>query len=1334
MKKLTIAAMASLLAGVLNSSAAVTAQGWYHFGELQDYYGDSSGNGRRFQYAFSTGPNGTGNANAVVTSTGVGGPLDGTGYVSTKCLRFGDNGARQAAMWSPGTGGATYNPPATNYGLELWALPEGKGFVGGSGSWLLNSGQSAGSLVIRIQSNGDGTSSYFGTVNGKGDVGEPVVADTTKWTHLAIVNDNGTVTFYVDGVKKGASYSEKITNAITGDIYVGHPGANAGALGLLDEVRIFTFEPGKFATSDLLLPPPGPNIVSQPQNATVWEGGSAPFKISTVIDPTVTFQWSRNGQAIAGATESWYYLPLVTLADSNSLFSCKLVNTSGSVTSTVATLSVVPVKTDDVAAYRAAITKESSLVAYFPVDQCSGTVLTNLVSGGPNASLEGNATFDGRTTTAYGQRALSLNEDGDAAIPATAAFDFNSGNGTVEALVYLSRATLNPATIFAVAADGGSLVRYVLQASKDGASLICSNDLATLTWAVPTNLIGRLAYVAFVFESKTNVTAYLDGQSLGAKTQPDLGTSPGQAAWIGSMGSSAPGIWAGTIDELAIYSSALSLNTIQTHYSKYVYGVNIARPSFVSQSSSRTWFAGGSPTLAVTVDGSLPFNYQWSSNGVAIAGATGASLKLANTTTNFSAAYTVKVSNAAGETNSQPIVLKFVSAPDDYAQTVMKDNPISYWRLDEATGATVAADSAGANDGAYKNSLALGASSVITQITNAAVDFTGGYVEVPYTPALNPNGPFSLEFWSKLTRYDPNADTFCPVSSQGRLGSARYGWCVYLNNDGSGYEMHMGDATGVAGATRVSGATAGASGAMYHVVFAYNGTNLQVFVNGKLDFETTSGFPYTANYSAPLIIGGRNDLNFFEKGPMDEVAVYGYALSASQVQKHYGFSFVKSQVTQQPVNVSDAVETGTVTLTAAVAGYPNTYQWFKDGALLEPVNNADGTAHYPQGVTGTTLVIAQATPADAGRYHLVATNPLGNSTTADATVAVAADTTAPKVAYVGAQSTANRVRVVFNKPMTTDTTGLPGNYKFSDGVTVSSVALTADPSVVDVVTSGFQPGKSYTLTVSGVKDARMSQNLIGASSTSFKSYVLTTGALAFDFYAKIGGTAVETLVSDAQYPDGVYTNAMLASFSTMAITTGGDLNNNPAFGALGDNYGVHIYGWIKPATSGDYTFFLRSDDASQLWLSTDDQPANSAMIAEERGCCNPFKEPADGVTQTSPTQTLVAGKSYFIEAFYKEGGGGDFLEAAWRMAGDTTPAADLKPIAGQFLSAFAPVPAAKFDVPVLAAGQITLTWTGTGKLQESTDLANWSDVAGNPGSGYKVTPTASGLKFYRLAE
>jgi hypothetical protein len=58
-----------------------------------------------------------------------------------------------------------------------------------------------------------------------------------------------------------------------------------------------------------------------------------------------------------------------------------------------------------------------------------------------------------------------------------------------------------------------------------------------------------------------------------------------------------------------------------------------------------------------------------------------------------------------------------------------------------------------------------------------------------------------------------------------------------------------------------------------------------------------------------------------------------------------------------------------------------------------------------------------------------------------------------------------------------------------------------------------------------------------------------------------------------------------------------------------------------------------------------------------------------------------------------------------------------------------------FGAPTVSGGQLTITWTGTGVLQESSDLKNWTDVSGQPTSPY-TTPvtTGAGGKYYSIRQ
>ena len=220
-------------------------------------------------------------------------------------------------------------------------------------------------------------------------------------------------------------------------------------------------------------------------------------------------------------------------------------------------------------------------------------------------------------------------------------------------------------------------------------------------------------------------------------------------------------------------------------------------------------------------------------------------------------------------------------------------------------------------------------------------------------------------------------------------------------------------------------------------------------------------------------------------------------------------------------------------------------------------------------------------------------------------------------------------------------------------------------NAVTLTTAPQTPGATkYTVTVNGVKDT--SKNALAANSAaSFYTYInVKSGVAKFAYWGGIGGNAVSALVEDPRYP--ATPDLVLPVFS---------LNSRDAFpDDTHEAYGSSITGLLTPTEGGDYDFFLRSDDGSQLWLSTDATAANLAMIAEEAGCCAAFLEPGAAQTTAAPI-TLVANKSYYFEILQKEGGGGDYSQVAWRKTTDTTPAAALQPIPGRFLSSTTDLPA-----------------------------------------------------------
>jgi predicted outer membrane repeat protein len=98
---------------------------------------------------------------------------------------------------------------------------------------------------------------------------------------------------------------------------------------------------------------------------------------------------------------------------------------------------------------------------------------------------------------------------------------------------------------------------------------------------------------------------------------------------------------------------------------------------------------------------------------------------------------------------------------------------------------------------------------------------------------------------------------------------------------------------------------------------------------------------------------------------------------------------------------------------------------------------------------------------------------------------------------------------------------------------------------------------------------------------------------------------------------------------------------------LGEDYGGMIHGWLHPKESGDYTFWICSDDESQLYLSTDESPANMQLIAQETSWTNPMTWKSGGEEQ-SVLIPLIGGRRYYIRALWQEDIGGDHCMVAWQ--------------------------------------------------------------------------------------
>jgi endoglucanase len=182
------------------------------------------------------------------------------------------------------------------------------------------------------------------------------------------------------------------------------------------------------------------------------------------------------------------------------------------------------------------------------------------------------------------------------------------------------------------------------------------------------------------------------------------------------------------------------------------------------------------------------------------------------------------------------------------------------------------------------------------------------------------------------------------------------------------------------------------------------------------------------------------------------------------------------------------------------------------------------------------------------------------------------------------------------------------------------------------------PGGFYNWQTGAILDQANITALTGGDALPPPSVESGLGILR-EWWTGISGTAVSSLTSDINYPTNPNGRALLTSFE-------GPTN-------WANDYGTRIRGYLYPPADGNYTFWIASDDASQLMLSTDDDPCHAVQIAYVATWTDSRVWNKEANQQSSP-KPLLAGHKYYIEALQKEGTGGDNIAVAWQGPGIAT--------------------------------------------------------------------------------
>ncbi len=279
---------------------------------------------------------------------------------------------------------------------------------------------------------------------------------------------------------------------------------------------------------------------------------------------------------------------------------------------------------------------------------------------------------------------------------------------------------------------------------------------------------------------------------------------------------------------------------------------------------------------------------------------------------------TVARSNVLSEENGIGLdSVAVVNMPiiSDYQGAIIADSPISYWRVGEING-TIAIDEMNLQDGNYVGSPALGSVGLVLNDPDTSVGLSDNrYViiltnqQYSFTDGIN-DKPFSFELLIRLTSL---TDDVALISKTGTNFFNENEYLFNVNIDGS-LSMRLYDQIGSVQHNWTTLPGTIVVGLVYHVIATYTGS-------------TGSGLIYVNSIPKPLVIGGTGysfmkpntmdvtlgigfitDGSFpvgYFNGLMDEVAIYNYVLTPTQVQDHFNLSLAQQSQTYQSLILSD---------------------------------------------------------------------------------------------------------------------------------------------------------------------------------------------------------------------------------------------------------------------------------------------------------------------------------------------------------------------------------------------------------------------------------------------
>jgi hypothetical protein len=226
-----------------------------------------------------------------------------------------------------------------------------------------------------------------------------------------------------------------------------------------------------------------------------------------------------------------------------------------------------------------------------------------------------------------------------------------------------------------------------------------------------------------------------------------------------------------------------------------------------------------------------------------------------------------------------------------YAEAILADEPLVYWRMGETANGVVLDETGGGNDlvlqgGGHE----LHVPGAVPGDTAGAMGFDGSksFAIASDARALDfaEGAAFSLECWAQRENGGASYYQYLFANIQG-VANDREGYALYLlpepASDDSGrsafeYDKPMMD-LGVWGALPAEGAWA-------HYAAIFDGSKISIYVDGTLGSQYEVAGKLLARSAAFAVARHSQNDGFFFKGALDELAVYDRALTVADIARH----------------------------------------------------------------------------------------------------------------------------------------------------------------------------------------------------------------------------------------------------------------------------------------------------------------------------------------------------------------------------------------------------------------------------------------------------------------